>query len=305
MMEWFSSNEGYVQGVLVTALLAVSVQAALRAGVLSFASVGFYGVGAYGVGYLTTVRAWGVLPSFGLLLILTVSIAFVLALILSRLRALYLAMATMAFVLLIQIAALAWDSVTGGPIGMFGIPPELGTGSVTLILIAALAVSAFTQRGVTGRSFKLLRQDEALASALGVDVRRSHRIAFVWSAALGTTAGVCQANLLTVFTPENLGFPVIVSALTVLVVGGTWHWFGPVIGAALFAWLPLWFAFIGEWRGLAEGLITVVVLIFLPAGIAGLCSTGARALYGFTAMSRPRTEPSGDTASSPEWKVRS
>jgi len=59
MIDWFGMNEGYIQGALVATLLAASVQAALRAGVLSFAGAGFYGVGAYGFGYLTTVRGWG------------------------------------------------------------------------------------------------------------------------------------------------------------------------------------------------------------------------------------------------------
>lgn len=270
MIEWFSTNEGFIQGALVASLLAVSVQVALRAGVLSFASIGFYGVGAYGVGYLMTVRAWGLVPSVAVILVLTLVLGLALSLVLARLRALYLAMATIAFVLLVQIMALAWDSVTGGPVGMFGIPPAMGTGSVALILVAVLAVSAATQRGAVGRAYKLLRQDEPLAGALGINVRRTHRIAFVWSSVLGALAGICQANLLTVFTPDNLGFSVIVSALTALVVGGIWHWFGPLLGAALFAWLPVWFAFIGEWRGVAEGVLTLLVLIFMPSGLAGV-----------------------------------
>lgn len=275
MIEWFSLNEGYIQGALVATLLAASVQAALRAGVLSFAGAGFYGVGAYGFGYLTTVHGWGTFAAILVLLAATAVLSWVLALILARLRALYLAMATIAFVLLVHIAALSWDTVTGGPIGMYGIPPVLSTVSVALIVVAVLVVNAVSQHGARGRRLLVLRLDEPLAGALGNDVRRAHRVAFVWSSVIGTVAGFCQVTLLTVFTPENVGFPVVVSALTALVVGGAWHWAGPFIGAVVFAFMPVYLGAIGEWRAIVEGVLTVIVLIHLPRGIAGALVTGA------------------------------
>ena len=51
---WFSSNEGLIQNALIAALLAYSIQVALRAGVFSFSGIGFYGIAAYAVGYLLT-----------------------------------------------------------------------------------------------------------------------------------------------------------------------------------------------------------------------------------------------------------
>ncbi|MFI5426681.1 branched-chain amino acid ABC transporter permease [Aeromicrobium sp. UC242_57] len=267
-----SSNEGYIQGALVATLLAASVQVALRAGVLSFAGAGFYGVGAYGLGYLTTTQGWGTPAAMLVLLVGTVIASWLLALVLARLRALYLAMATIAFVLLVHIAALAWDGVTGGPIGMYGIPPVLSTGSVALIVLGILVINALSQRGARGRSLLALRLDEPLAGALGIDVRRAHRAAFVWSAVIGSVAGFCQVTLLTVFTPENVGFPVVVSALTALVVGGAWHWAGPFVGAVVFAWMPVYLGAIGEWRAIVEGVLTVIVLIYLPHGIVGTVS---------------------------------
>lgn len=270
VFQWFSNSEGFFQGALIATLMASSVQVALRAGVLSFASVGFYGIGAYGAGFLLTKGAWPILPVVLVILAGATIVAFLLALVLARLRALYLAMATLAFVLLVHSASLALDEITGGPLGLYGIPTELGTISVAFIGALVIAINALTQRGESGRKLLLLRQDEALAGALGVDVRRTRRAAFVWSSVLGTLAGVCQANLLTVFTPENFGFGLIVSTLTALVIGGTWHWAGPIIGGLVLAWLPQWLAFAGEWREVAEGIITIVVLIFLPAGIGGV-----------------------------------
>lgn len=291
MIEFFFVNEGTIQGALVAALLAYSLQIALRAGVFSFAGIGFYGIAAYAAGVLQTDHGWGVVAVLLVSLAGTAVLAVVLALVLARLRALYLAMATLALVLLVQTVAEGWDEVTGGALGLFGIPPLLGTVEVTLLVLAVLVPAALTQRGRTGRWLLIMRRDETLAGALGVDVLRHRTAAFTASALVGAVAGVVQANLLTVFTPENVGFGVLVSSLTVLVVGGVWHWSGPLIGAFVVAWLPLWLAEIGEWRVVVEGVATVLVVVFLPAGIAGLLVSARHAVAARRTARRATPDP--------------
>jgi branched-chain amino acid transport system permease protein len=273
---WFSSNEALLQNAIIAALLAYSVQVALRAGVFSFAGIGFYGISAYAVGYLLTEKAWSTVPAVVAALVGTAVLSFGLSLILARLRALYLAMATLALVLLVRTAALVWDDVTGGALGLVGVPPNFGTGTVALLAGITAAAAALSQRGATGRRLLVLRTDESLAGASGVDVRRNHVVAFVFSSVIGALAGACHIVLLTVFTPENVGFGLLTSTLTVLVIGGTWHWTGPIIGALIVAWLPEWLASLNEWRIVVQGAIVIAMIIYLPSGVAGLFDTARR-----------------------------
>jgi branched-chain amino acid transport system permease protein len=275
---WFSSNEALIQNALIAALLAYSVQVALRAGVFSFSGIGFYGIAAYATGYLLTKKGWATAPAVVVVLVGSGILSLLLGLVLARLRALYLAMATVAIVLLVRTAALVWDDVTGGAIGLFGVPPVFGTWTlITTVVVIALA-AALTQRGATGRRLLVLRTDESLAGASGVDVRRNHLIAVVFSSVIGAVAGACHIVLLTVFTPENVGFHVLTSTLTVLVIGGTWHWAGPLIGGFIVAWLPQWLAALEEWRIVVQGVVVILMVIYLPYGVAGLFGTAKRLL---------------------------
>lgn len=276
VLGWFSSNETLIQNALVAALLAYSVQVALRAGVFSFAGIGFFGIAAYAVGYLLTEKGWATVPTLVAVLAATAVLSLALGLILARLRALYLAMATLALVLLVQTAAVVWDDVTGGSIGLFGVPPVFGTITVVAFVALTAAAAALSQRGATARRLLVLRTDEPLAGASGVDVRRNHLIAVVFSSMIGALAGACQIVLLTVFTPENVGFRVVETTLTVLVIGGTWHWAGPLIGGFIVALLPQWLASFDEWRIVVQGAIVIAMVVYLPAGLAGLFDVARR-----------------------------
>jgi branched-chain amino acid transport system permease protein len=294
MIDLFAANEGVIQGALVFALLAYSLQLALRAGVFSFAGFACYGIGAYGSGYLLQ-QGWNDVLAIVTVLVVVAVLSLVLAVLLTRLKSLYLAMATLALVLLVQSAALAAEPVTGGALGMYGVPSVLGTVPALVVTLLVLGGVLLTQRGRPGRRLLALRTDEALAEAMGIDVRRRQRSAFVASAVLGGVAGICQLSLVGVFTPEDVGFPVIVTTLTVLVLGGTWHWAGPIVGAVLTAFLPFWLAAVGDWRPVVEAVITVLVVIFVPGGLVSLVQRGRGAL-----RRRPRPTPAPEDETEPQ-----
>ncbi|GAA4550771.1 branched-chain amino acid ABC transporter permease [Pseudonocardia xishanensis] len=286
MIDLFAANEGVIAGALVFALLAYSLQVALRAGVFSFAGFAAYGIGAYGSGFLL-LEGWNEVGAILVVLVGVALLGWLFAVLLTRLKSLYLAMATLALVLLVQSAALAAEPVTGGALGMYGVPPVVDTLTTLVVTAAVLVGVLLTQRGRPGRRLLALRTDEALAEAMGIDVRRRQRVAFVWSTVLGGIAGICQLSLVGVFTPEDVGFPVIVTTLTVLVLGGTWHWAGPIVGAVLTAFLPFWLAAVGDWRPVVEALVTVLVVIFLPGGLVSLVQRGGGALRGRGRRSKP------------------
>jgi branched-chain amino acid transport system permease protein len=270
MSHWFTANETLIQAALASSLLAFSFQVALRAGVSSFAGVGFWALGAYTSANLVRDHAWGTIPAILVALALCALVGMVLGLVLGRLRSLYLAMATVAFVVLVQTLSRTWEAVTGGAVGLYAIPVTISTGALTVVVLAVAAVLWWMERGASGRALETLRLDEQLAPSLGIDVRRTHIMAFTLSAVLGGLAGACYALMFNIVSPEQAGFPLIVTTLMMIVIGGTSSWVGPIIGAFVVTWLPTWLSFADTWRPALQGVLVLFMVVYARDGIVGV-----------------------------------
>lgn len=269
-LSWFDANEALIQAWLVLCILGFSFYTALRSGAFSVAGIGTWAIGAYTAGKLTIagVDAWIALIASCLL---GAAVGLVMALVLARLRSLYLAMATFAFVLLVQVIARNWKSFTGGGEGLYGIPPTLTTSSLVAIALAATVLVWFTERGRAGRTLEYMRRDEVLARTLGVHTNRARAMAFVFSSILGALSGACNAMLFNLVTPDQAGFSLVVDGLTVVVLGGIGAFYGPLIGAAVVTAFPYLLDFISvDWRLMVQGLIIVFMTVYFPRGIVGL-----------------------------------
>jgi branched-chain amino acid transport system permease protein len=269
MFGWFDSNEALIQSALALSILGFSVQLALRAGVFSLAGVGFWAIGGYSVANLVGKHGWSTPLAIVVTVAATLIPAVLLALILRKLRALYLAMATFAFVLIVQIVALNWDSVTGGPVGLFAIPVTVSTLGLTLVVVACAVGVFFWERGRHGRVMESVREDERLAAALGVNVPRERVLVFTVSAGLGTLSGALNALMFNTLTADQAGFGLITTALMVIVLGGTQAWWGPIAGAVIVTWLPEVLRFADDYREVIQGAIVVLVVVYAPEGVVG------------------------------------
>jgi branched-chain amino acid transport system permease protein len=267
--DWFSNNESLIQSALVLAILGFSTQLALRAGVFSLAGVGCWAIGGYTAAILVQ-HGQPTLVAIGLGLVETAAVGLVLALILGRLRSLYLAMATFAFVFLVQIVARVADGLTGGPLGLYAIPVKVTTSGLLVATAVAAGVVVLFERGRSGRTLEALRLDEQLARTVGVNVMRHRVVAFVVSATLGSLSGAMNALLFNTMAPDQAGFRLVVDALTIVVIGGIGAWYGPLVGAAIVVWLPEILRFAGDWRTVAQGVIVVLMVIYAPEGVTGI-----------------------------------
>ncbi|MCW2584074.1 MAG: hypothetical protein JWQ53_2864 [Klenkia sp.] len=271
MTEFLAANAPLLRSISVLTLLGYSVHVALRAGVFSFATVGFYAVG----GYLTANLLEGGLHRYLVLLAvlaLTGVLAVLVTPVLTRLRYLYLAMATLALTLFVQSLAQSWPTYTGGAQGLFGIPRVLLQGEMFTLVIGVVVLVWLTQRSAAGRSIAALRHDEVLSASVGVDVRATQARAFVASAVIAGTAGFVQTSSFGVFGPTDISFGVVVSCLTVLVVGGALHWVGPLLGGVLVAALPVYLSAAGSWNLILQAVVVLVVVVYRPDGLAGFFS---------------------------------
>lgn len=269
MTLWYDAHASLFQTTAIYIVLALSFQVVLRSGVFSFLSVGFYGAGAYVAANLAKHGAPGI-ASYLVVVAGSAVLGYLMSLPLIRLRGLYLGMVTFAIDGILIVVADNGGSFTGGTIGLFGVPLDVST--LELWIVAAVCVVLISQleRRGQGRAIESLRIDELLARSLGVQVRKERNFIFALSASLGGLAGALNTLNFSTIAPGGFGFDLIVTALTMAVVGGVSSWQGAVIGAIIVAWFPEVIRFVGGYRTIVYGAVLVVVVAYEPNGVLGL-----------------------------------
>ncbi|QIG44634.1 branched-chain amino acid ABC transporter permease [Nocardioides anomalus] len=276
MSLFYDSHLVLIQSTLTGLLMALSIQVPLRMGVFSFAGAGCYGFGAYAAALLVIHQEMGALEAIALAALMTAGIGLVLGLVLARLNGLYLAMATVAFDLIIGVIAVNGGEFTGSSTGLYGVITDFSMSQMYVITVAVVALIAFSELGRTGRRVEAVRDDPQLAASVGVDVRRYRIVAFVVSGALGGIAGGMNVMVRSIIQPLDIGFTLIVLALTMIIVGGARSWVGAVIGAVIFTWLPDLLSAVGQWQELIYGILVAIAAVLLPRGIHGVLVDGYR-----------------------------
>lgn len=290
MIGFYNSNLGTIQQALDYAILAISVQLVLRSGVFSLASVGFWSLGSYAAG-LMSLHGWPGIPSILLVVLAGFVVGYLMSRPLSRLRGLQLAMATVAFDLVIPILAVG-TSWTGGAVGLYGIPVRVTTLGIFISLLIVIYVVARAERGWIGRAHVALRQDEELAKSVGISVRRERDLVFALSAAIGALSGALYALTFYAVSPDISGFSLIVLVLTMVIIGGRDSWVGALVGAVLLTALPQMLTFVGQWRNLVYGVVSVVIILYAPEGLYGLVVKARRRFARQQRRSNASTPPS-------------
>jgi branched-chain amino acid transport system permease protein len=273
---WFVSHLVLVQSTLISLLLALSIQVPLRAGVFSFAGIGSYAIGAYAAAIMTIRLQVAPVLAIGVGVVLAAAAGYLLALLVARLSGLYLGMATIAFALFLGVVAVNGGELTGGATGLYGAISTLTTGHVVAITLVVVLLLVVSERGAFGRRIDAVREDPQLAVSLGIDVGRVRRRVFVVSGALGACAGGMNSLLRTTVSPETIGFHLVVTALTMIIVGGALSWAGAAIGAVIFTWLPSVLQFVGDWQPVVYGGLVALAAVYMPTGLLGVAQSAWR-----------------------------
>jgi branched-chain amino acid transport system permease protein len=294
MSDFFNTYGSLIVSMVLGALLGLSLYLPLMTGQLSLASPGFYALGGYIAAILSTqvFRVSGGLFPIPLLL-LEMLIAGVVSGILGvmvgipalRLRGIYLAIATIAFVEVLRVLSLNLD-ITGGAVGIFGIPQPFQTPIEYLwiavpLLIISMVLLYRLERIRAGRAFTAIREDELAAGAMGINPTYYKVLAFTLGAILAGVAGAISAHFLNTWNARQGTFDASIVYLTSVLIGGTRTFVGPVLGGMVFtalpeilrgiadtSGLPTWLAgFLRDGRLIIFGLLIVVGTIFFPQGL--------------------------------------
>ncbi|MEJ8849133.1 branched-chain amino acid ABC transporter permease [Variovorax rhizosphaerae] len=251
----------------INGLLALSIWLTLACGMLSMANAAFMGLGAYASSILTLNYGLPYPAAIVVGMALPALVAAIMGGPTLRLSGVYLAMATLAFGEVVRIAVLNTESLTGGALGLNGIPQLTQWWHVLLALVITLLVLWRLRRSKVGRAFEAIKEDETAAGLMGIDVGRHKMLAFVLGAAIAGLAGTLNAHLTFFIGPGEYGFNRAVDILTMTILGGINGLTGPVLGGVILTILPEMLRGLGGFRLVVNGLVLVLIVLFLPKGI--------------------------------------
>jgi branched-chain amino acid transport system permease protein len=189
-----------------------------------------------------------------------------------RLEGIYLALATFALAVAVPSTLKHFKAWTGGVQGISLPPaPERPLYYLAWALAGGLAIfTAFVLRGRVGRALRGLRDQPIAAVSFGVNPAAFKTLAFGWSAAYAGIAGSLLALATAYVSPDSYGFALSLTLLAGAVLGGLGTVYGAFAGALVIEFLPLWAQRIGPAApSVVYGLALILVMVFLPVGIAG------------------------------------
>jgi branched-chain amino acid transport system permease protein len=263
-------------------------------GQISLGHGAFFGVGAYSAAVLSTKAGfpfWAALPAAGLL---TAAVGMVFGLPSSRLKHLYLLIATMAGQFILEYVFLEWESLTGGANGiivmggtLFGL--DLGNDRsfyyviyILFVFLTWVAVNLIRTR--YGRAFIAIRDNDRAAEGMGIPIFFYKLLAFAISSFYAGVAGALFAYYMMSITPEPFNLWLSIEFIAMIIIGGLGNIPGSVFGTVFIVALNEFLSHITEYlmnigasdmaitmaplREFVFGLTIVLFIIFEPKGIA-------------------------------------
>jgi branched-chain amino acid transport system permease protein len=269
------------------------------AGQISLGHAAFFGIGTYTTAILTT--RYGV-PTFLAFWASALSAALIAHLIgrpILKLKGYFLALATLGFGEIFLVIVRESTNLTGGAIGIFGIPwfSVMGFSFDTYlkqyylawgVVIGLFIFSKNLVRSKVGRALLAVAASEDAASSVGINVSKTKLEVFVLGAVFAGWAGSLFACIMSTASPEtfSLGFTILVVMMVVL--GGMGNLYGPVAGAILLTWLTDTLSKYQEYSFPVYSVILILLLIFFPDGIGTRLNIRIIYLIGYWAKKKKR-----------------
>ena len=245
-------------------------------GLASFGHAAYFGLGAYGVAFLAKMAG---LPMIACLLLgplLGCLGAAVFGFFAVQLSGVYFAMLTLAFAQIVWSVAFQWVEVTGGDNGILGVWPERWASSPSHFYWLSLGIAALAVAGLRmlvfspfGFALRAMRDSPLRSEAIGINGKRIQWTAFVIAGTVAGVAGALFAYLKGSVFPDNLGIPLSVDALVMVLLGGVETVSGGIVGAIVYKALNIWLVSQTDLSKLVLGAFIVLIVVAFPKGIVG------------------------------------
>ncbi|VEF48045.1 inner-membrane translocator [Bacillus freudenreichii] len=258
------------------------------AGQISLGHAAFYGIGAYSAAIVT--GTYGLPSILGILtgIVIASIIAVIIGIPTLKLKENYLALATLGFGIIIFVFFKEFKELTGGLNGFFGIPSFEILGFafntdlrfyylVWLILLLSILFSSNIIHSRVGRALRSIHGSDIAANSIGVNIQQYKLQVFVLSAIYASISGSLYAHYVSFINPELFTAMESISLLIMVVIGGSSSIWGGMIGAVVYVLLneglkdlvPMMLPSVGgEFQIIFFGVLLVVILIYMPQGLA-------------------------------------
>ena len=274
-------------------------------GQLSLGHVAFFGIGAYTSALMSlgfdldltdtfklVVEPKPVALSFAAAIAASALFGWLIGRVSFKVRGAYFVIVSLSFAEVVRLVALNWVSLTQGPMALNNIPPVSvwlpGIGEYRFLgkvpnyyLMLAVAVVSYVViarlvRSRAGRAMIALRENEALATSVGVDVTRYLVLATSVSAAMAGAAGALYAHYVRIVDPDIFLFIYTVTMVIMVVTGGKGTLAGPIVGGIIFGIVPQVLRDMAgpEVQWIIYGILMIVIVSFLPKGIVPALRNG-------------------------------
>jgi branched-chain amino acid transport system permease protein len=297
-------NDYYVRVIIVMCINAILVSSLSIAngftGVFSLGHVGFVAVGAYASGilslsstakhaYLPDLPHWlasitlPFLPATVVAGLICVVLAFFVGAPLMRLSGYFVSVATLGFLIIVNVVLINAVAFTRGARTFTGVPLETTLAWAVGWLVLTLVVLARVVYSPAGRRYRSVREDTIAAQAIGISVLKTRLSGFMLGAFFAGVGGSLYGHYLGSFSPASFYMAYTFTLISMLVIGGMQSLTGAVVGVVIVTLLSevlrnlergvhLGAITVPPLYGAAQiilGFIFILVMIFRPSGIMG------------------------------------
>ena len=274
--------------IVINAITVVGLNVIVGyAGQISLGHAAFVGIGAYSAALLSTkagLSFWAALP---VVIAISGFIGLLLGLPSLRVKDDFLAITTIGINFIVE-AIFLYIPFFGGALGIGGIPRIMLFGikikglAFFLLCLIFLSLVLFICRWFTrswaGLASFAIREEESASSSMGISPMRFKLLAFVIGTAIAGLGGALYAHYMRFISASDFSFPVSISLLSMLVLGGMGNLWAPLIGALIIGSLPEIFRPLVNYRILFYTVLLLLMIRFQPGGLLGEESLARRVL---------------------------
>jgi branched-chain amino acid transport system permease protein len=275
----------------INILLVSSLRSLTLINEISLGQVGFALIGAYTHAILVMKGGLSFWPALILSGLFPAVIALVLGYPFLKVRGIYFSILTLLTAETFRLVAYYWTSVTGGTQGLVGIPAPEPLGGIKFdtinnyyyiavgVVLVALLILYYFERAYISFQWRAIRDDNMLAGSVGINVIGYKIVNFTISAFMAGISGSLFAAFqhnLSADTTSRFATTMSIYLLVYMVVGGTKSFLGPIIGTAVLTLLAEATRSMQAYQPMVIGAIAIIVMLFLPLGLAGVPGSVAK-----------------------------